>query len=174
MRFKDASGNIDTSIVITGTSRSVSKMRDANQTSDGVRLYVRNGVSYRGFVGFDISSIPSHAAIHKAVLQLTQDQSSSEFNLYTIDSTLTMFVGDDGSVVNTIVDLGEPQQVGEQRVYQSTIGEIVQRWVRGSTQHKVAITGYDEPDAVDLFVFYGAAAPQELRPKLTVIYSLVQ
>jgi hypothetical protein len=174
MRFKDAAGNIDTAIVITGSSRSVAKVKDASWASDSVRLYVRNGVAYRGIVGFDISSIPPHAAIHKATLQLTLDPSSSEFNLYTVDSTLTMFIGDDGSIVNTIVDLGEPQQVGDQRVHQSSIGEIVQRWVRASTQHKVAISGYDEPDAADLFVFYGAAAPPALKPKLTVIYSIVQ
>jgi hypothetical protein len=174
MRFKDAAGNIDTAIVITGSSRSVAKVKDASWASDSVRLYVRNGVAYRGIVGFDISPIPPHAAIHKATLQLTLDPSSSEFNLYTVDSTLTMFIGDDGSIVNTIVDLGEPQQVGDQRVHQSSIGEIVQRWVRASTQHKVAISGYDEPDAADLFVFYGAAAPPALKPKLTVIYSIVQ
>jgi hypothetical protein len=41
-------------------------------------------------------------------------------------------------------------------------------------QRRIAIAGYAEQDGLDLFVFHGAAAPQALRPKLTIVYSLIQ
>jgi len=174
MRFQDTAGNIDTAIVNTGTYRYVARLGNTSWASDSVRMQVRNGVAYRGIVGFDISSIPPHAAIHKATLQLTLDPASSDFNFYTVDSTMSMFIADDGTVTRSIYEIGEPKQLGDQRVYESPVGQIVQRWVRSAVQHKIAIGGFDESNAVDLFVFYGAAASQALKPKLTIIYSLIQ
>jgi hypothetical protein len=174
MTFQDSAGNIDTAIVNAGTYRYVTRLKNTTWASDSVRMYVRNGVAYRGVVAFDVSSIPLHAAIHKATLQLTLDPTQSEFNNYTVDSTLSIFVADDGTFINSINEIGEPQQPGDQRIYESPAGQFVQRWVRGTALQKIAIAGYGESNAVDLFVFYGAAASPELKPKLTIIYSLIQ
>jgi hypothetical protein len=174
MRFQDGAGNIDTAIVKTGTYRYVARLGNTSWASDSLRIHVRNGIAFRGFVAFDVTSIPLHAAIHKATLQLTLDPTQSEFNSFTVDSTLSIFIASDGTVVNSINEIGEPQQLGDRRIYESPVGQIVQRWVRGASLQKIALAGYGESNAVDLFVFYGAAASPALKPKLTIIYSLIQ
>jgi hypothetical protein len=176
MRFlRTESGKIDTVTVNIGISRYGARIGNTSWSSDSTHIYVRNGVSYRGMLEFDVSSLPPHAAIHKAVLELTLDRSQSGFNAYTVDSTLAVFVSDEGVVVSTIIGLSEPAEVGDGvRVHRFPVGQFVQRWVRATTQRRIAIAGYAEQDALDLFVFHGAAAPQALRPKLTIVYSLIQ
>jgi hypothetical protein len=176
MRFlRTESGKIDTVTVNIGISRFGARIGNTSWSSDSTRIYVRSGVSYRGMLEFDVSSLPPHAAIHKAVLELTLDRTQSGFNAYTVDSTLAVYVTDDGVAVSTIIGLSEPADVGDGlRVHRFPVGQFVQRWVRATTQRRIAIAGYAEQDALDLFVFHGAAALQALRPKLTIVYSLIQ
>jgi hypothetical protein len=174
LRFKDVAGKIDTLIITTGTHRFVTTGMNTAWAADSTHLWVQNGGANRGYVEFDVSSIPLHAAIHKAVLELTLDAQRSQFNYFTADSAFVYFTGDDGTTLTYIVDVGSPVQVGTSKVYQFPVGQFVQRWVRGAVLKRVAIAGFDETFALDLFSFYGAQSNKAVRPKLTIIYSVLQ
>lgn len=174
LRMKDVAGNIDTLKVTLGTHRFVTTGPDPLWASDSSRLYVMNGTSSRGYVEFDVSSIPAHAAVHKAILELTPDEHLMRTNSFTIDSLLAYFTADDGTTLTYISGAGGPVQVGSSRRYQILIGPFVQRWLRGAKLPRVALTGLMESASIDRFVFYGTSGNAALKPKLTVIYSLIQ
>lgn len=174
LRLRDVAGNIDTLRVTMGTHRFVTTGPNPLWSSDSTHLYVMNGTSSRGYVEFDVSNLPAHAAVHKAILELTPDTRLSQTNHFTVDSLEAFFTGDDGETIIFTSSSGGPVQVGGSRVYQFSIGQFVQRWLRGAKVHRVAIAGYTESAALDLFAFHGKSTDTALRPKLIVIYSLLQ
>ena len=174
LRFQGAGGVIDTLIVDNGSDRFVATGPAPNWPSDTTHIYVQNGFAYRGAVDFDVSSIPLHAAIHKATLQLTFDPSRSQSNYFTADSLRVFFVGDDGTTLVYLEYTSEVTQVGTAKVYQFPIGPFVQRWIRGATSRRLVLAGFEEWSALDLFSLYGAGAGKAVKPKLTIHYSLIQ
>jgi len=174
LRLRNAAGTIDTLSLTVGGQRYVTTGLNSAWASDSTHLWVQNGVANRGYVEFDVSAIPLHAAVHKATLELTLDAQRSKFNYFTADSAYVYFTGDDGSTLSYIVGIGTPAQVGTSKVYQFPVGAFVQRWVRGSVLKRMAIAGFDENFALDLFSFYGAQSTKAVKPKLTIIYSILQ
>ncbi len=174
LRYKDVAGKIDTLTITTGTHRFVTTGMSKAWASDSTHLWIQNGGASRGYVEFDVSAIPLHAAVHKATMELTLDTQRSQLNYFTADSAYVYFTGDDGTTLSFIVDIGTPVQVGPSKVYQFPLSQFVQRWVRGAALKRVAIAGFDETFALDLFSFYGAQSNQAVKPKLTIIYSVLQ
>lgn len=174
LRFRDVAGNIDTLTVIAGTNRYVTTGPNPAWPSDSTHLYVMSGTSSRGYVEFDISTLPAHAAVHKAILELTPDTRLTQTNFFTVDSLEAFFTGDDGATLKYISASGGPITTGNSRVYQFSLGSFVQRWLRGAKVHRIAIAGYTEQAAIDLFAFHGTSTNAALRPKLTVIYSVIE
>ena len=174
LRLRNAAGTIDTLSLTVGGQRYVTTGLNSAWASDSTHLWVQNGVANRGYVEFDVSAIPLHAAVHKATLELTLDAQRSKFNYFTADSAYVYFTGDDGSTLSYIVGIGTPAQVGTSKVYQFPVGAFVQRWVRGSVLKRMAIAGFDENFALDLFSFHGAQSTKAVKPKLTIIYSILQ
>lgn len=172
--FQGSGGVIDTLRVNTGTNRFVASGPAPSWPSDTTHIYVQNGFAYRGAINFDVSSIPAHAAIHKATLQLTSDQSRSRANYFTADSLIAYFVGDDGITLAYAESISERAQVGTAKIYQFPVGQYVQRWMRGAVSRRLVIAGFEEWSALDLFSLYGAGASKALKPKLTIYYSLIQ
>jgi len=174
LRLRNTAGTIDTLSLTIGGQRYVTTGLNPAWASDSTHLWVQNGGANRGYVEFDVSAIPLHAAVHKATLELTLDAQRSKFNYFTADSAYVYFTGDDGSTLSYIVGIGTPAQVGTSEVYQFPVGAFVQRWVRGSVLKRMAIAGFDENFALDLFSFYGAQSTKAVKPKLTIIYSILQ
>jgi len=174
LRFRDSAGNIDTLTMSTGSNRFVTTGMNPAWSSDPTHLWVMNGGAERGYIQFDVSTIPLHAAIHKATLELTLDSPNSRFNYFTADSAYAYFTDTSGTTLTYISAVGSPVQIGTAKVYQFPVGPFVQRWVRGASLQRIAIAGFDEYFALDLFSFYGAQSAQALKPKLTVIYSILQ
>ena len=172
--FQGAGGTIDTLIVNTGSNRYVATGPAPSWPSDSTHIYVQNGFAYRGAVDFNISVLPPHAAVHKAVLELTFDPSLSHTNSFTTDSLRAYFVGDDGTTLAYIEAISTSAQVGSTKVYDIPVGPLVQRWLRGAVSRRLIIAGFDEWSALDLFSLYGAGARQGLKPKLTVYHTLFQ
>ena len=137
-------------------------------------IYVRNGFAYRGAIDFDVSALPAHAAIHKATLQLTSDQSRNQFNYFTVDSLRAYFVDSSGMAITYLESISAGAQIGTAKVYQITVGSFIQRWVAGTGKRRLIIAGFEEWSALDLFSLYGAGASKALKPKLTIYYSLIQ
>lgn len=174
LRFLETNGKIDTLLVSLGIHRFVTTGLNPTWPSDSSHIYVMNGAAYRGYVEFDVGNLPPHAAVHKATLELTLDSRQSQFNIFTSDSAYAIFIGDDGTPLTYINVVGEPVQIGSARIYRFPVGSFVQRWIRGALQRRIAITGYTELSTLDLFSFYGAIADRALKPKLTIVYSLIQ
>ena len=174
LRLRNAAGTIDTLSLTIGGQRYVTTGLNPAWASDSTHLWVQNGGANRGYVEFDVTTIPLHAAVHKATLELTLDAQRSKFNYFTADSVYAYFTGDDGSTLSYIVGVGSPVQVGTSKVYQFPVGAFVQRWVRGAVLKRMAIAGFDENIALDLFSFYGAQSSKAVKPKLTIIYSVLQ
>ena len=174
LRLRNAAGTIDTLSLTIGGQRYVTTGLNPAWASDSTHLWVQNGGANRGYVEFDVSTIPLHAAVHKATLELTLDAQRSKFNYFTADSAYVYFTGDDGSTLSYIVGVGTPVQVGTSKVYQFPVGAFVQRWVRGAVLKRMAIAGFNENFALDLFSFYGAQSSKAVKPKLTIIYSVLQ
>ena len=174
LRLRNAAGTIDTLSLTVGGHRYVTTGLNSAWASDSTHLWVQNGGANRGYVEFDVGAIPLHAAIHKATLELTLDAQRSKFNYFTADSAYVYFTGDDGTTLSYIAGTGTPVQVGTSKVYQFPVGAFVQRWVRGSVLKRMAIAGFDENFALDLFSFYGAQSTKAVKPKLTIIYSILQ
>lgn len=174
LRFFDRAGNIDTLKITLGTHRFVTTGPNPAWPSDSTRLYVMNGTSSRGYVEFDVSSLPAHAAVHKAILELTPDTRLAQSNYFTVDSLQAFFIGDDEATLTYTGVAGGPVPVGSSRVYQFSVGTYVQQWLRTAKQRRIAIAGYAEEAALDLFAFHGTTTNAALRPKLIVIYSLIQ
>ncbi len=172
--FQGSGGVTDTLIVNTGSNRFVATGPAPNWPSDSTHIYVQNGFAYRGAVDFDVSSLPLHAAIHKATLQLTFDPNRSKSNYFTTDSLRAYFVGDDGTTLTYLESISEVSQVGTAKLYQIPVGPFIQRWLRGSISRRLVIAGFDEWSALDLFSLYGAASDKSLKPKMTIYYSLIQ
>jgi hypothetical protein len=172
--YQGAGGAIDTLTISTGTNRFVATGPAPNWPSDSTHIYVQNGFAYRGAVDFDVSSVPFHAAIHKATLQLTIDPSRSQSNSLTVDSLRAYFVDDTGVTLTYLEAISEGAQVGTAKVYQIPVGSFIQRWVVGAKSRRIIIAGFEEWSALDLFSLYGAGANKTLKPKLTIYYSLIQ
>jgi hypothetical protein len=158
----------------TGSNRFVVTQPVQPWPSDSSHIYVQNGYAYRGAIDFDISSLPTHAAIHKATLQLTADPSRSQSNYFTADSLRAYFVADDGTTLTYLESISDRAQIGSTKVYQISVGPFIQRWIRGATSRRLVIAGVDEWSSLDLFSLYGAGASKALKPKLTLYYSIIQ
>jgi hypothetical protein len=174
MLFKGAGGVVDTLTINTGANRFVATGPSTSWPSDSTHIYIQNGFAYRGSVDFDVSFLPTHAAIHKAVLQLTIDPGRSKSNYFTADSLRVFFVDDNGVPLTIYEALSETSYNGNSKAYQFSVGRFVQRWNRGALSRRLVVAGFDEWSALDLFSFYGVGASKNLKPKLTVYYSLIQ
>jgi hypothetical protein len=172
--FQGAGGVNDTLIVNTGAHRFVATGPAPGVSSDSTHIYIENGFAYRGTIGFDVSSLPAHAAIHKATLQLMLDASRSNFNYFTADSLRAYFVDDEGTTLTYLESISESGQNGTVKTYNIPVGSFIQRWIRGAVSRQLVIAGFDEWSSLDLFSLYGAGAAKALKPRLTIYYSLIQ
>lgn len=175
LRFKDTTGNVDTCIVNLGSTRFITTGQSASWPSDSTHLWVMNGGASRGYVRFDVSGIPAHAAIHKATLELTLDSKNSMTNYFTADSAIAYYTNDDSTTSLSITALGTGLQVGANMLFDFPVGSFVQRWVRAAKVPVIAVAGFDEQMSLDLFSFYGIKNQAvAVKPKLTIIYSILQ
>lgn len=174
LRFKDAGGNIDTLKVILGATRFITTGMSTSWPSDSTHLWVMNGGASRGYVRFDVSGIPAHAAIHKATLSLTLDSKNSMTNYFTADSAIAYYTNNDSTTSFSISALGTGTQVGTSTQFEFPVGSFVQRWVRSALVPVIAVAGFDEQMSLDLFSFYGVKNQAALKPKITIIYSILQ
>lgn len=165
---------IESVSLINGLARFIATARNTQFASDSTRLYVRNGVGYRGITGFDVTPLPSRAPIHKAVLELTLDKTQSKFTQYVLDSLKLIFMSELGFVDFLQEGMESRVIVGNEIKYRFPLQSFVQRWVRGALP-SLAVTGVDEDNSMDVFVFHGSSSPdRSKRPKLHVIYSPIR
>lgn len=171
--LRSGSTAVDTVILTGSIARFAAGITNTTWANDSAQVYVRNGISYRGIVKFDVSSLPRHAAVHRAVLEVTLNRPLSQWNSYTADSLYAYFISK-GVILDASYILSDRSDVNNFHRYSFSIGPFVQQWVRAAEDQSIAIGGYTETNAIDVFTLYGSAAAAGLKPKLTVIYSIVR
>ncbi|MBI3585756.1 MAG: DNRLRE domain-containing protein [Ignavibacteriales bacterium] len=171
--LRSGSTAVDTVILTGSITRFAAGIANTSWAKDSAQIYARNGISYRGTVKFDVSSLPRHAAIHKAMLEVTLNRSLSQWNSFTADSLYAYFIAK-GVTLNASYILSERSDINGFHRYNFQVGPFVQQWVRSTEDQSIAIGGYGEINTIDVFALYGSAAAAGLKPKLTVIYSIVR
>ncbi len=159
--------------ITANQSRSLVHIPQANLVTDNRLLFVQNGVSYREYLGFDLSKIPISSSISKAELELTLDSAASLRNAYGKDSVISAYVANDNSLVSSSQKITTSTSDGGEKVYRLALVTYVQNWIRpAATQHRLALYGFAERTTLDRFAFYGGTwANPALRPRLIVTYT---
>lgn len=181
--FRPVGSTTPDTIRLSGfTEKFVAGATDTTFLAGSTLMSARAGAAFRGVAGFDIGSIPAKASVHRATLEVTLDEASSEFTSQMRDSLVAHYLLSDGSfqelsfplagaVVNP-VQLSTATTVSGRRVYRFTVTEFVQSWVRGNGQRRIGVAAMGEANSVDGFALFGAAsADASVRPRLTILYS---
>jgi hypothetical protein len=156
----------------TGNSRYCAAAPAAGVITDTSRIFIQNGVSYRGMLTFNIDSIPRSAIINQAYLDVTLDPLHSTQTGLAVDSLYAVMLSQDGSLISDSFELSRADGSGSSRVYSFNVRAFVQTWLLATTvPRRMALIGYDELGTLDIVALYGTAAANNLRPRLRVVYS---
>lgn len=175
---RSGSPSIDTARIVAAADRFIASSSDTSFTTDSTASSIRNGLAYRGKFDFNVGSLPTHAGILKATLEVTANGASSALNAYTTDSLLAIFMTEFGFPEDT-PDLRFPPSAlsevltnGGQKVYRFHVTQFVQTWVRAYPVRSIALAGLTEANSLDVFAIHGtASATAAFRPRLVIIYS---
>ncbi len=141
--------------------------------SNPARITVQNGISYRGFVTFDLSHVPNPSLVSLATLDFTQDPSGSRMTWLSHDSLYAGIVDANGNLSSSIYRLSDVATDSLGRVHYSfNATAFVQAWMKNSALPRVvSLSGFDETGTMDLYSIFGASAPAGTRPRLIITYS---
>ncbi len=142
-------------------------------SSDAV--YIQGGVGIRSLIRFDSLLIPKQASITQAVLELTATSNTPFINEYGNDSLIIYLSRKnvppyDSLILGTICS---PVIDGSHKVYRADIRSIVQLWNIREPNNGIVIKSYSEYTTFDLFSIYGISADNLLRPKISIVYTIL-
>ena len=168
VRYTDSVTGLTDTLILNGVvDKFVAGMADTTALKDSSLLVVRGGSAYRGVVGFDVSSIPPHALIHRALFEIYADAATSRFASNHHDSLYALF-----PFTLNPVQISERIADSGQTYFRFNVTEFVQSMARGSGVPQISVAAYEEENGVDLFRIFGsAAANTSKRPHLTILYS---
>jgi hypothetical protein len=142
-------------------------------------LYAHPTIGYNGMLLFDVSAVPRNAVIHKATMELTRNPDYLIYSRPAIDSIMATFIVD-SMARSDLYESYPPISTRTGNVYSLNISKMVQRWVKGFPNQGVRVKAYDDyigssaQGTVNPFVFYNSQSDAALRPRLKIIYSIIQ
>jgi hypothetical protein len=163
----------DTAVYTNGINTFVGNVD--NLASDPTLLFCQAGVTYRSQLLFPVSFIPRGAVVNRAQLYLQRDP---------VTSWLSKFSADSSAAANLITASGSPptfessyaagtRVAGTPSTYVFDIRRAAQVWVKGTNYGIVLRIPPDrEFSSVDRIAFFGPTAPENLRPRLRITYSI--
>jgi hypothetical protein len=161
------------------SSKYVSSIDRASLITDNNLIYIQSGISYRGLISFDSILTTWPVSIHRALLQVTLDESKSspQFNFFPTpflhDSVYALSVGTDSISDGSFSALSQRSTDNFGRViYSFESAGLANRWLNNSSARKVALCGYFESSSFDLFTMYSENAEKKLRPRIIITYSI--
>lgn len=137
-------------------------------------IFVQSGVTYLSKVWFDLSKLPSNAAINSAVLTLTRDSVETLIGNSFTDAISAHYIKDssqasfeyDGTFSVTLSRTGNK--------YSGSVISIISRLIR-TANYGFAFTPFHQVEGVERFVLKGSSSSDfSVRPKLVIKYSVSQ
>lgn len=145
------------------------KGQEINTISD---IVLQGGFAHRGFLFFDLSSLPKGIIVSKAILELSVDSINTVDGVPASDSILVKILNDstkktytaDSSIYTILSRSGN--------LYSGDISWIVQKWISGSNENKgIELSLTDEKSSVARIWLYGSKETNtSLRPRLKIYY----
>jgi hypothetical protein len=168
---RDSAGTPDT--VNLRSPRSIF-VANATLPSLPQRTFIQAGVDYPVLLRFDSLALPPKVSVVEASLVFAIDEGASSLNAYSRDSLIAYLTRKDVYPYDSLIlgSVCSPELIGIQKYYKANVRNIVQQWISREPNHGFAIHSYAEFTTLDRFSVYGADAPPNLRPKLTVSYTL--
>lgn len=141
-------------------------------------LTIQGAVMYNAQLMFDVSFLPDLASIHRAQLELTIDTARSVWGNNGPDIAISADLGRDSVYYPDQTELirnwsGYLDTLDNKYIF-SNIGFALEIWNRSDKagslifRHSLFSDQYHETDRI---VFYGLDAADDVKPKLTLIYS---
>jgi hypothetical protein len=158
----------------TGSAKYISNVviPSSVQLAGDSMMYIQDGFSFHGHMGFDTLQLSQKILIYGAVLETTLNSSASRIDnqdsLLVYQTTSTGFID-----YYNYYNIGIPSTAGSgHRVYQFNVRNLVTQWIKGTQKKEFILGGYSEGLSFDLFTLYGSGAntPLTVRPKLIVTY----
>jgi hypothetical protein len=133
---------------------------------------LQGGYSYRGFLSFDIASLPKNIIISKALLELTQNADLSlDSSPSSATVTIAMFA-DSTTKAYTSDSLYTASITKSGSIYTGDISWMVQKWVKETENQGLELVLTDEYSTASRIVFYNSKdADKTKRPRLKIYYT---
>jgi hypothetical protein len=143
--------------------------------SHDTTISIQGGVGCRGKLQFDLSSLPKRISITKAILQLTGDTTDELSKFHSHDSLLVHLIRKsvypyDSTALGTLCT---PSIKDGQKIYTADIRAMVQIWLVREPNYGILIRPYSESYSFDHFSIFNNKTVSNLRPKLSIIYSIL-
>lgn len=138
---------------------------------DSVLLTIRAGAAVRSIISFNVSALPAYSAIHRAILEISADESQFDRSSNMRDSLMATFRDQTTGFIERFEALSTVSGSGSSRVYSFNVTPFVQFWTQGAGLPEVGIRAWNERNGIEGFVLHGSAALDSLKPRLKILYS---
>jgi len=165
----------DTTVTSTARASQAIFVANASLPSPPQVTFIQAGVRYSGLLRFDSLPIPPKVSVLKAYLEVSVDQPSSFINTFSRDSLIAFLSRKDVYPYDSLAfpSICSPQIVGTRKFYKGDVTNIVQQWIGREPNKGFVLHTYGDFTTLDRFAVYGPAAAANLRPKLTVSYTVL-
>jgi len=145
-----------------------------NLTSDMQLIYLQSGVVYRSTVRFDLSFIPPGAIVNTAQMLLERQPVATRLTKVTVDTVVAAhaLISPTDSTRFDVPILGR-RLGGTANTFQFEARRAAQLWVNGMNYGiLLRATPQSEFNSFDRYTFYNQNAPDSLRPRLKIVYTV--
>jgi hypothetical protein len=149
-----------------------------NLDSNPELIYVQSGVSYRGFLRFNVSAIPRGAIINEAKLSLFYNPQATRLNRFSSDTAVAahaLLSSTDNSKFE-LQGIRSTASIPTATRFVFDIRHQVQYWIRDSALNNGLLfrpVNASEFSSFDLYTFYNQSAQDSTkRPQLIVKYTV--
>ncbi len=165
----------DTTVALTARSSQAVFVANASLPSPPQVTFIQAGVRYSGLLRFDSLPIPPRVSVLKAYLEVSVDQSASFINGFSRDSLIAFLSRKDVYPYDSLAfpTICSPGIFGTRKSYRGDVTNIVQQWIGREPNNGFVLRSYGDFTTLDRFAIYGPAAAADLRPKLTVSYTVL-
>jgi len=134
-------------------------------------IVLEGGLGYKGFLFFDLSSLPKNIIISKATLELSVDSLKSFDGNPSSDSIIVKVLKDSVSKSYTSDSSYYAILSRSGNTFSGDISWMVQKWVSGQDENQgLELSLADEKSSAARIWIYGNKQPEALRPRLKIYY----